>query len=54
VDAKHFNQIERVAMVGDKKWQKWMVAFCKPFTTGKVRYFDHEKLDKARVWVTGG
>jgi hypothetical protein len=54
VDTKHFNQIERVAMVGDKKWQKWMVAFCKPFTTGKVRYFDHEKLDEARVWVTGG
>jgi hypothetical protein len=52
-DAKHFNQIERVAMVGDKKWQEWMAAFCKPFTTGKVRYFDHEKLDEARTWVTG-
>ena len=23
-DAKHFNQVERVAMVGDKKWQEWM------------------------------
>jgi hypothetical protein len=42
-----------VAMVGDKKWQEWMAAFCKPFTTGKVRYFDHEKLDEARTWVTG-
>jgi hypothetical protein len=47
-----FQSIERVAMVGDKKWQEWMAAFCKPFTTGKVRYFDHEKLDEARTWVT--
>jgi hypothetical protein len=52
-DVKHFNQIERVAMVGDKKWQQWMAAFCKPFTTAKVRYFDHEKLDEARTWLTG-
>jgi hypothetical protein len=36
-DAKHFNQIERVAMVGDKKWQEWMAAFCKPFTLGTCR-----------------
>jgi SpoIIAA-like len=50
-DAKHFNQIERVAMVGDKKWQQWMAAFCKPFTTAKVRYFDHEKLEEARSWL---
>ena len=50
-DVKHFNQVERVAMVGDKKWEKWMAAFCKPFTTAKVRYFDYEKLEEARSWL---
>jgi hypothetical protein len=49
-DAKHFNQVERVAMVGDKKWQEWMAAFCRPFTTGKVRYFDRNLT--ARAWLT--
>jgi hypothetical protein len=52
-DAKHFNEVERVAMVGEKKWQEWLAVFCKPFTRAKVRYFDHEKLDVARAWVEG-
>jgi hypothetical protein len=52
-DAKHFNDVERVAIVGEKKWQQWLVAFCKPFTRATVRYFDQEKLDEARAWVEG-
>ena len=39
-DAKHFKDIERVAMVGETKWQHGMAMFCKPFTTAKIRYFD--------------
>lgn len=52
-DAKHFNEVERVAIVGEKKWQEWLAAFCKPFTRATVRYFDHQKLDEARAWVQG-
>ncbi|MGO8929096.1 MAG: STAS/SEC14 domain-containing protein [Limisphaerales bacterium] len=50
-DLKHFSDIERVAMVGEKKWQKGMSWFCRPFTTAKVRYFDQTALDEARQWV---
>jgi hypothetical protein len=50
-DARHFNEVERVAMVGEKKWQEWLAALCKPFTRATVRYFNHEKLDEARAWV---
>jgi hypothetical protein len=32
-DLKHFSDIERLAMVGDKKWEQGMAAFCRPFTT---------------------
>lgn len=53
-DAKHFNHIERLAMVGDKKWQEWTAKFCKPFTTAKVRYFDHTETDKALEWIGAG
>jgi hypothetical protein len=28
-----------------------MAVFCKPFTTAKIKYFDHTKLDDARKWV---
>jgi hypothetical protein len=50
-DAKHFGDIERLAMVGETKWQHGMAIFCKPFTTAKVRYFDRANLDEARAWL---
>ena len=52
-DIKHFTDIERIAMVGEKKWQKAMSNFCRPFTTAKIRYFEHSELDEARAWLAG-
>ncbi len=53
-DLKHFSDIERLAMVGDRTWQKWMASFCKPFTTALIRYFDHDHLNEAREWLFEG
>lgn len=50
-DVKHFRDIERIAIVGEKKWQQWMSAFCRPFTTAKVRYFDFDQVEAARKWI---
>jgi hypothetical protein len=50
-DVKHFNDIERVAMVGEKKWQQWMSSFCRPFTTAKIQYFESDEADRAREWI---
>jgi len=50
-DVKHFNHISRVAIVGEKKWQKAMSHICRPFTTAKIRYFDHDELAAAREWL---
>lgn len=47
----HFRDIERLAVVGETKWQKGMATFCKPFTKAKVRYFDRSKIDRARTWL---
>ena len=52
-DLKHFKAIERLAIVGEKTWEKWMVAFCTPFTTAAIEYFPAEKAAEAREWVTG-
>lgn len=52
-DAKHFNDIERLALVGDKRWEKDMAIFCKPFTTAKIRYFDILEESEARTWLEG-
>ena len=50
-DVKHFADIERLAMVGDKKWEHGMAMFCKPFTKAKIRYFDRADAAKAREWL---
>lgn len=50
-DLHHFNDIERLAIVGDKKWEKGMAVFCKAFTTAKIQYFDISEKDEARRWI---
>ena len=50
-DARHFNDIERLALVGDKRWEKGMSIFCIPFTTAQVKYFDMQDLEKAHAWI---
>ena len=41
----HCTKIERIALVGEKTWEKWMATVCKPFTMAKVRYFDTHELE---------
>ena len=50
----HCTKIKRIAIVGEKKWEKWMAAVCKPFTLAKIRYFDAMQLDAAKAWLTEG
>jgi hypothetical protein len=52
-DIRHFRDIERLAMVGDKKWEEGMAWFCKPFTTAKIAYFDQSQIETARSWLRG-
>jgi len=35
----------------DQMWQQGMAAFCEPFTTAAIRYFDHSHADEARKWL---
>ena len=51
-DVKHFADIERLAMVGEKKWQHAMAMFGKPFTTATIRYFQRSDAAEARKWLS--
>ena len=53
-DLKHFSDIQLLAMVGVKKWEKAMSVFCKPFTTAKIRCFDKAQAAEARAWLEQG
>ena len=48
---KHFKHLERIAFVGDKKWEAGMSKFCRAFTTAKTRFFEAEKLGEAKAWL---
>ncbi|MBX3412009.1 MAG: STAS/SEC14 domain-containing protein [Pirellulales bacterium] len=47
----HCTKIERIALVGEKAWEKWMAQVCKPFTMAKIRYFDASQLGDAQAWL---
>ncbi len=53
-DLKHFADIERIAVVGDKQWQHGMTTFFKPFTKASVQYFDFNSVfAEAQKWLAG-
>ncbi len=51
---KHCRDIERVAMVGEKAWEKWMATICKPFTMSSIKYFGASEEEAARQWLSAG
>jgi hypothetical protein len=51
-NAKHFNHVERLAVVGEKASQRWMTNFCRAFTGARVRYFTFEQLEDAHEWLS--
>lgn len=48
---KHCLDVEKVALVGDRTWEKWMAVICKPFTMAKLEYFDAADIDRAWKWL---
>lgn len=48
---KHFAHIQRLAMVGENKWQHGVAMFWKPFTKATCRYFNHADAAEARRWL---
>ena len=47
----HCTKIDRIALVGEKTWEKWMAKVCKPFTMAKIQYFDAADIEKAWKWL---
>lgn len=52
-DVRHFDDFERIAMVGENKWQQWMSRACEPFTSAQIRYFHADEVETARAWLRG-
>jgi hypothetical protein len=50
-DFKHFYDIEKIAVIGENRWEKGMTLFFKPFTRADVRYFARGRLAEALKWI---
>lgn len=47
----HLKDVERMAMVGDKKWEENLAGFVKPFVGAKLKYFDVSQRQEALDWI---
>jgi hypothetical protein len=54
VGLRHFSDIERIALVGETRWEQGIATFCKPFYKATVRYFDTSQADEAHRWLEEG
>ena len=54
-DVRHARQIERCAVVGDRRWVAWMTSLSRPiFARAEIRFFDVSDRDKAWEWIKEG
>ena len=51
MDTAHATDYEKIAMVGDKKWQEWITQFMKPFTNAEIKYFNIDQKEDAKSWI---
>lgn len=49
--AKHRHSFPRLAMVGDKQWEKWTSKLCSVFLDSEVRFFQPTEITDARRWL---
>ena len=51
-DVEHQDKFGRIAIVGDKTWQKWAAKLSDPFfSSAEIRFFDPAEIGVAEAWV---
>jgi len=47
----HLECFRRIAIVGDRRWEKWLAMLARPFVDTEVRFFTSDQLSEAWSWV---
>ena len=45
------HEIQKLAIVGDKDWEKWMTNLAKPFYARDAKFFHTADINKAWAWL---
>jgi hypothetical protein len=53
-ELRHFIDLQRVAVVGDRPWEQWLTRIGSLLLAGEVRYFDTAELEEAQRWLLSG
>lgn len=51
LDLKFRNKVEKIAMVGEKSWEKWMADIIRPFSGAELRFYGPSRKDEAMEWI---
>jgi hypothetical protein len=54
LDLKHYGHVERLALVGDQKWESGLAVYSRMLGTAEIRHFDAAHAAEARAWVREG
>lgn len=52
-DAKHQDDMERIAIVGESRWEEWATRLSQPFLKADMRFFPPGEEGVARRWAAG-
>lgn len=50
-DARHYEDVKRLALVARSDNKKWLATLSKPFTKAEVAFFTEDRIVEARAWV---
>jgi len=45
------DKIDKMAIVGDKRWQKWLTALADPFFADEAKFFPPKETAQAWAWL---
>lgn len=49
---KYSKDLEMIAIVGDKKWEKRLIQLMKPFTNAEIKFFEDDDREEAKIWIS--
>jgi hypothetical protein len=48
---EHSEKVEKVAMIGDKKWEEWVAKLGSMLSKAQVRFFESQNRVEAERWI---
>ena len=47
----YHEKIDKMAIVGDRTWEKWITTLAEPFYSKEARFFHSDEIDAAWKWL---